>query len=70
MMHTSNQTYKELSIPYFKEVFRIMDKVLTQKNIPYYLIGRKCHCLGTAGEGSSAKSWYREAPANAFLHSL
>lgn len=35
----SNQTYKELAIPYFKEVFEIIDEVLIKRNIPYYLIG-------------------------------
>lgn len=38
-MNTSGQTYKDLSIPYFKEVFQIIDEVLTQNDIPYYLIG-------------------------------
>lgn len=38
-MSTSNQTYKELAIPYFKEVFDIIDKVLVRENIPYYLVG-------------------------------
>ena len=35
----SSQTYKELAIPYFKEVFEIIDEVLTNREIPYYLIG-------------------------------
>ncbi|HPR31049.1 MAG TPA: hypothetical protein PLK12_03095 [Prolixibacteraceae bacterium] len=35
----SDQTYKELAIPYFKEVFDVIDKVLTQRKIPYYLVG-------------------------------
>ncbi|HMR87868.1 MAG TPA: hypothetical protein PKD51_06925 [Saprospiraceae bacterium] len=39
MKNTSNQTYKELAIPFFKEVFDDIDEVLTSKNIPYYLIG-------------------------------
>jgi hypothetical protein len=38
-MHTSNQSYKELAIPYFKEVFDIIDKVMLIHAIPYYLIG-------------------------------
>jgi len=38
-MSKSNQTYKELAIPYFKEVFDIIDDVLVKLNIPYYLIG-------------------------------
>lgn len=38
-MTTSNQTYKELSIPYFKESFDCIDEVMRELNIPYYLIG-------------------------------
>lgn len=38
-MSTSNQSYKELAIPYFKEVFEIIDKAMIQHQIPYYLIG-------------------------------
>lgn len=38
-MSTSNQSYKELAIPYFKEVFEIIDHSMIQHQIPYYLIG-------------------------------
>lgn len=38
-MNTSNQSYKELAIPYFKEVFEIIDNAMIQHQIPYYLIG-------------------------------
>jgi predicted nucleotidyltransferase len=38
-MSTSNQTYKELAIPYFKESFDCIDEVMRELNIPYYLIG-------------------------------
>lgn len=38
-MSASNQSYKELAIPYFKEAFDIIDSVLHEKEIPYYLIG-------------------------------
>lgn len=38
-MSISNQSYKELAIPYFKEVFEIIDKIMIQQQIPYYLIG-------------------------------
>lgn len=38
-MNTSNQTYKELAIPYFKEVFDLIDKVLVKEGVPYYLVG-------------------------------
>lgn len=38
-MTTSNQTYKELAIPYFKESFDCIDEVMQEFQIPYYLIG-------------------------------
>ncbi|MCU4163856.1 hypothetical protein [Carboxylicivirga caseinilyticus] len=38
-MNTSNQSYKELAIPYFKETFECIDKIMKAHNIPYYLIG-------------------------------
>ena len=38
-MSTSNQSYRELAIPYFKEVFEILDKIMKSHKIPYYLIG-------------------------------
>ena len=34
-----NQSYKELAIPYFKEVFEVIDGVMIHNHIPYYLIG-------------------------------
>jgi len=33
------QTYKELSIPYFKETFDCIDEVMREMHLPYYLIG-------------------------------
>jgi len=42
---TLNQTYKELAIPFFKEVFGIIDEVLTKHDIPYYLIGASAVAL-------------------------
>lgn len=38
-MNSSNQSYKELAIPYFKEVFEIIDQTMIDHKIPYYLIG-------------------------------
>lgn len=38
-MSESSQYYKELAIPFFKEVFELIDDVLKNKGIPYYLIG-------------------------------
>lgn len=39
MMSISNQSYKLLSIPYFKESFDCIDEVMKELQIPYYLIG-------------------------------
>lgn len=44
-MNTSNQTYKELAIPYFKEVFKAIDEVMLKFNVPYYLIGASAIAL-------------------------
>lgn len=44
-MSTLNQTYKELAIPYFKEVFDCIDEVLVKLNVPYYLIGASAVAL-------------------------
>jgi predicted nucleotidyltransferase len=38
-MSILNQTYKELAIPYFKEVFDCIDEIMIKHKIPYYLIG-------------------------------
>lgn len=38
-MSISNQTYKELAIPYFKETFDCIDEVMRELKVPYYLIG-------------------------------
>lgn len=48
MTNISNKTYKELSLPYFKEVFLIIDNVCNSLGIGYYLIGaqaRNFHLL-------------------------
>ena len=39
MTNSSKTTYKKLAIPHFKEVFEIVDEVLTEHGVPYYLIG-------------------------------
>ena len=44
-MRTLNQTYKELAIPYFKEVFDCVDEIMTQHNISVYLIGATAMAL-------------------------
>jgi len=50
-MNTSNQTYKELAIPYFKESFDCIDEVMRELNIPYYLIGVSAIALELLKEG-------------------
>ena len=44
-MSSLKTTYKELTIPYFKEVFQIIDEVLTEHGTPYYLIGASAIAL-------------------------
>ena len=50
-MSTSGQTYKELSIPYFKEVFDCIDEVMEKMDIPYYLIGASAIALELLKKG-------------------
>jgi len=50
-MSTSNQTYKELAIPYFKESFDCIDEVMKELKIPYYLIGVSAIALELLKEG-------------------
>jgi|SRR5690554_523017 len=44
-MSTSGQTYKDLAIPYFKEVFECIDAVMVKLEVPYYLIGASAIAL-------------------------
>jgi predicted nucleotidyltransferase len=50
-MTTSNQTYKELSIPYFKETFECIDQIMKEHNVPYYLIGANAIALELLKQG-------------------
>ncbi len=50
-MNTSNQTYKELAIPYFKEVFDAIDKIMIAMDIPYYIIGVSAVALELLKDG-------------------
>lgn len=50
-MSTSSQTYKQLAIPYFKEVFDCIDKVMIKLNVPYYLIGASAIALELLKDG-------------------
>ena len=50
-MTTSNQTYKELSTPYFKEIFDCIDEIMNSHKIPFYLIGTNAITLELLKEG-------------------
>lgn len=50
-MSTSNQTYKELSTPHFKEVFDTIDSIMRANAVPYYLIGATAIALEFLKEG-------------------
>lgn len=39
MSNTSGQTYRELSFPYYKDAFFIIDKICGDLGVEYYLIG-------------------------------
>lgn len=48
MTNTSKKTFKELSVPYFQEVYLLLDMVFEDMGIEYYLIGaqaRNIHLL-------------------------
>jgi predicted nucleotidyltransferase len=44
-MSKSGQTYKKLAIPYFKEVFDIIDAIMHRHETPFYLIGASAVAL-------------------------
>jgi len=44
-MNTSNKSYKELAIPYFKQAFDIIDEIMIAQMVPYYLIGASAIAL-------------------------
>jgi predicted nucleotidyltransferase len=46
-----NKTYKELAIPYFNEVFDIIDQTLSNLKIPFYLIGVSAVALELLKDG-------------------
>lgn len=50
-MNTSNESYKQLAIPYFKEVFEIIDNIMVSKGYPYYLIGANAMALELLKKG-------------------
>ena len=50
-MSESSQNYKELAIPFFREVFELIDDVLKNREIPYYLIGASAIALEMLKKG-------------------
>ncbi|NOX84736.1 MAG: hypothetical protein GXO86_02035 [Chlorobi bacterium] len=44
-MNSSKKSYKELAIPYFREIFNIIDDVMVSNHIPCYLIGANAIAL-------------------------
>ncbi|VXD13660.1 hypothetical protein [Marinoscillum sp. 108] len=69
-MSTSGQTYKELALPYFKEVFDIIDKVLVKEDIPYYLIGATAIALEFLNEGKKPPRGTRDIDFALMLSSM
>lgn len=51
MKSISNQSFKELAIPYFKECIDCIDEVMKECNVPYYLIGASAIALELLKEG-------------------
>jgi len=51
-MNTSNQSYKKLAIPYFREVFDLIDQAFRNQGIDYYLVGANAIALQILKEGS------------------
>lgn len=50
-MNTSNQSYKELAIPFFKETFDCIDNIMQKHKVPYYLIGVSAIALELLKDG-------------------
>ena len=51
MKITSMNSFKELGLPYFKEVFALVDEVMINHQTPYYLIGATAISLKLMQEG-------------------
>lgn len=50
-MNTSNQSYKELAIPFFKETFDCIDQIMKDHQVPFYLIGVNAMALELLKQG-------------------
>lgn len=50
-MTSTSQSYKELGIPHFKEVFDLLDETFKSRGIPYYLLGATAISLELLKDG-------------------
>jgi predicted nucleotidyltransferase len=50
-MTNTSQSYKELGIPYFREVFELLDETFKSRGIPYYLLGATAISLELLKDG-------------------
>ncbi len=50
-MNTSKKSFKELAIPFFREVFALIDEVMAMHHTPFYLIGATAISLQLLKEG-------------------
>jgi predicted nucleotidyltransferase len=50
-MKDISQSYKELGLPYFKEVFELLDETFKARGIPYYLLGATALSLELLKDG-------------------
>lgn len=46
-----SKSYKELGMPYFKEVFDLLDETFKSREIPYYLLGATALSLELLKDG-------------------
>lgn len=50
-MKNTSQSYKQLGIPFFKEVFELLDETFKARKIPYYLLGSTAISLELLKDG-------------------
>jgi predicted nucleotidyltransferase len=50
-MNNTSESYKQLGIPFFKEVFNLLDRTFKEMDIPYYLLGATAISLELLKDG-------------------
>lgn len=50
-MSNTSESYKQLGIPFFKEVFNLLDRTFKEMDIPYYLLGATAISLELLKDG-------------------